>query len=230
MRLDKFLANNTGISRKDIKRFARNGLIELNGEVVKDVAQHMAEDDEVRLDGCAVNALGSVYLMVHKPEGYVCSTEDGENLTLLDLVGYDYGELHAAGRLDKDATGLVLLTNDGQWSHVITSPKHNHSKAYFVVLDRPVEENYGQRLAEGLMLEGEKHPTKPAQWEAIGEFSGQLTITEGRYHQVKRMFAAMGNHVVSLHRERIASIHLDQDLDPGDFRHLTPEEVDTIHE
>ncbi|RKW37748.1 MAG: pseudouridine synthase, partial [Moraxella sp.] len=133
--------------------------------------------------------------------------------------------LHSAGRLDVDTTGLVLLTDDGQWSHRITSPKHHYPKTYLVTLADPVEANYSQACAEGILLRGEKEPTKPAELEILDDYNVNLTISEGRYHQVKRMFAALGNKVVGLHRWKIGNLTLDDDLGEGEFRPLTEKEI-----
>ncbi len=137
-------------------------------------------------------------------------------------------KLHAAGRLDIDTTGLVLMTDDGQWSHRITSPRHHCEKTYLVTLESPVADDTAEQFAKGVQLHNEKDLTKPAVLEVITPTQVRLTISEGRYHQVKRMFAAVGNHVVELHRERIGGITLDADLAPGEYRPLTEEEIASV--
>jgi len=134
--------------------------------------------------------------------------------------------LHIAGRLDIDTTGLVLITDDGQWSHRITSPKHQHEKTYLIDLDTPITENQIRILTEGVQLKDEKKRSLPAKIEVITELQIKMTITEGKYHQVKRMMAAVGNHVVKLHRQQIGNIELDADLKPGEWRKLTEGEID----
>ena len=137
-------------------------------------------------------------------------------------------KLHAAGRLDIDTTGLVLMTDDGQWSHRITSPRHHCEKTYLVELENPLEEGVAEQFAKGVQLHNEKDLTKPAVLEVITPTEVRLTISEGRYHQVKRMFAAVGNHVVGLHRERIGDITLDASLEPGEYRPLTEDEIASV--
>lgn len=137
-------------------------------------------------------------------------------------------KLHAAGRLDIDTTGLVLMTDDGQWSHRITSPKHHCEKTYLVTLEHPVAEDTAEQFAVGVQLHNEATLTKPAQLEVIEPQLVRLTISEGRYHQVKRMFGAVGNRVAALHRERIGAIVMDEDLAPGEYRPLTEEEIASV--
>ena len=164
--------------------------------------------------------------MLHKPQGYICSHEDGDYPTIYQFFDYPLSvRLHSAGRLDVDTTGLVLLTDDGQWSHRITSPKFHCEKTYLVTLADPVEANYVQACADGILLRGEKEPTKPATLEILDDYNVNLTLSEGRYHQVKRMFAALGNKVVALHRWKIGNVVLDEHLAEGEFRSLTEEEI-----
>lgn len=137
-------------------------------------------------------------------------------------------KLHAAGRLDIDTTGLVLMTDDGQWSHRVTSPKHHCEKTYLVTLEHSLAANTAQRFAAGVQLHNEKSLTRPAQSEKINDRQVRLTISEGRYHQVKRMFAAIGNRVIALHRERIGTIVMDKDLASGAYRPLTAEEIASV--
>jgi 16S rRNA pseudouridine516 synthase len=167
--------------------------------------------------------------MLNKPQGYVCSTDDPDHPTVLyfleEPVAY---KLHAAGRLDIDTTGLVLMTDDGQWSHRITSPRHQCEKTYLVTLENPLADDTAAQFEAGVQLHNEDSLTKPAQLEQVDERVVRLTISEGRYHQVKRMFAAVGNHVVALHRERIGGIVMDEDLEPGQYRPLTEQEIASV--
>lgn len=137
-------------------------------------------------------------------------------------------KLHAAGRLDIDTTGLVLMTDDGQWSHRITSPRHHCEKTYLVTLESPVSDDTAEQFTKGVQLHNEKDLTKPALLDVLTPTEVRLTISEGRYHQVKRMFAAVGNRVVGLHRERIGEIALDPELEPGEYRPLTEEEIASV--
>jgi ribosomal small subunit pseudouridine synthase A len=227
MRLDKFLAETTGLTRSQAAKVLRQSAVTVNGKIEKSGAVKVSPDDEIYYDGERLTWVeNGQYIMLHKPQGYICSHEDGDYPTIYQFFDYPLSaRLHSAGRLDVDTTGLVLLTDDGQWSHRITSPKHHYPKTYLVTLVDPVEANYSQACAEGILLRGEKEPTKPAALEILDDYNVNLTISEGRYHQVKRMFAALGNKVVGLHRWKIGNLVLDDDLGEGEFRHLTEEEI-----
>ncbi|WFQ80109.1 16S rRNA pseudouridine(516) synthase RsuA [Xenorhabdus sp. SF857] len=230
MRLDKFLSQQLGISRNDVGRELRAGRVTVGDEIIKTRAYKLKSDQQVAYDGTILQQLnGPRYFMLNKPQGYVCSTDDPSNPTILYFIDEPVShQLHSAGRLDIDTTGLVLLTDDGQWSHRITSPKHHCEKTYLVRLEHPVAEDTEQKFLAGVQLNGEKTLTKPAQLEIIEPELVRLTISEGRYHQVKRMFAAVGNHVVALHRARIGEIYLDPALEPGEYRALTDNEINSI--
>jgi 16S rRNA pseudouridine516 synthase len=230
MRLDKFLSQQLGLSRTQVGRELRNEKVTVNGEPIKSGACKLAESDIVEYEGHELRQItGPRYFMLNKPAGFVCSTDDPDNPTILYFIDEPMAEkLHAAGRLDMDTTGLVLLTDDGQWSHRITSPKHHCEKDYYVTLRQPLEDSVAVQFAEGIQLHNEKTLTKPAVLVKIDSEHVRLTITEGRYHQVKRMFAAVGNHVTELHRERIGAIKLDEDLAPGEYRELTDEEINSV--
>ena len=227
MRLDKFLAEQTGLTRSQANKVLRQSAVQINGEIEKNGARKISSADQIIFDGQLLEWLeGPQYFMLNKPQGYVCSNDDGDYPTIYQFFDYPLaGKLHSAGRLDVDTTGLVLLTDDGQWSHRITSPKHHCEKTYLVTLADPIEANYQLACEQGILLRGEKTPTKPAKLEIIDDYNLYLTISEGRYHQVKRMFAALGNKVIALHRCRIGAIELDQDLQEGEFRALTEQEV-----
>ncbi|MEZ8143847.1 16S rRNA pseudouridine(516) synthase RsuA [Enterovibrio sp. FF113] len=226
IRLDKFLCETVGVTRTQATRLLKEKRVTVNGDIVKSGSLKIAEDADVEFDGASLHLSGPRYIMMNKPEGYVCSHEDGHNPTvfiLVDEVGAD--KLHIAGRLDCDTTGLLLLTDDGQWSHRVTSPKHKCDKVYRVVLDDPISEETADVFSEGLLLRGEKTDTLPAQLEQVSEKEALLTIHEGKYHQVKRMFAAVGNRVVGLHRESVGELVLDDSLEPGQYRALTAQEI-----
>lgn len=230
MRLDKFLSQQLGISRSLVARELRAGNVMVDDEVVKSGSMQVGVDNEVAYDGnVLVQVTGPRYFMLNKPEGYVCSTDDPTHPTILYFIDEPIAQkLHAAGRLDIDTTGLVLLTDDGQWSHRITSPKHHCEKTYRVQLSEDISDDVATQFEQGVMLNGEKSLTKPAQLEIISPREVRLTISEGRYHQVKRMFAAVGNHVCGLHRERVGEIRLDEQLEPGEYRPLTEAEIESI--
>ncbi|PNH82570.1 16S rRNA pseudouridine(516) synthase RsuA [Vibrio diazotrophicus] len=229
MRLDKFLCDALGTTRKESTQILKSGEVTVDGEVQKVGSFKVTEQSDVEWQGREIRISGPRYIMLYKPQGYVCSHEDGFNHTafvLLDEV--NMRDLHFAGRLDVDTTGLVLITDDGQWSHRITSPKHKCDKLYRVWLDDPIQLDYQEKFATGIELRNERELTLPAQMEVIDEKQVLLTIHEGKYHQVKRMFAALGNKVVGLHRERVGNIVLDESLEPGEYRYLTEEEVASI--
>jgi len=226
MRLDKFVCDCTGLTRSQAGKLIRQGEILLNGVPCKQPAQQIKDADVVLLDDEPLQLTGPRYILLHKPAGYVCSTDDPDHNTVFVLLDEpNIEKLHTVGRLDLDTTGLLLITDDGQWSHKISSPKHECAKTYRAWLADPVEDSAIAQFAEGVMLRGEKTPTKPAQLEIISPTECLLTIHEGRYHQVKRMFAALGNKVVQLHRERVGPLALGSELAEGEYRHLTAEEV-----
>ncbi len=226
MRLDKFVCECTGLTRSQAGKLIRQGDIVLNGVLCKQPAQQINATDVVLLDDQQLQLTGPRYILLHKPAGYVCSTDDPDHNTVFVLLDEPNSEkLHTVGRLDLDTTGLLLITDDGQWSHKISSPKHECAKTYRAWLADPVEDSAIAQFAEGVLLRGEKTLTKPAQLEIISPTECLLTIHEGRYHQVKRMFAALGNKVVRLHRERVGPLTLDSSLAEGEYRHLTVEEV-----
>ncbi len=240
-RIDKFISNNTDLSRSDVRKRIKAKRVELNGEVVSSVDLHTKPNkDIVMLDGVQVEAIGDVYLMLNKPQGYVCANEDGQHPTVIDLLKQSENfagktlkslpikDLQIAGRLDVDTTGMVLITNDGKWNHNITSPSVDCKKVYHVSLDAPLSSSVPALFAKGIQLEGEKKITRPAFLDVISPTKVRLSLSEGKYHQVKRMFAAAGNHVTRLHRESIAGLKLDSMLTPGQFRYISKEELSLI--
>ncbi len=229
VRLDKFIADATDHSRAQIKRCIGKGLVSVNGCVVRSPAQHIALTDRVVFDGRQVTAHQPRYIMLNKPIGYICSTEDEMHPSVLNLLDIENRRtLHIAGRLDVDTTGLVLITDDGQWSHNITAPKKKCSKVYEVTLAEALAPSAIEVFEKGVLLRGDSTPTKPAALEIKSAKQAILTIQEGRYHQVKRMFASMGNKVTALHRTQIGHIQLDNTLETGEWRHLTEAEVASI--
>ncbi|MEZ9230745.1 16S rRNA pseudouridine(516) synthase RsuA [Vibrio amylolyticus] len=229
MRLDKFLCDSLGVTRKEAHQILRSKAVMIDGKMEKRAALHVNEESVVEWQGNQLKLSGPRYIMLYKPEGFVCSHEDGTNPTafeLLDEIKMD--QLHFAGRLDVDTTGLVLITDDGQWSHRITSPKHKCEKTYRVWLIDPVEDDYVEKFKQGIQLKSEDGLTLPAHLDVRAEKEVLLTIHEGKYHQVKRMFAALGNKVEALHREKIGEIEMDESLELGEYRFLTVEEVNSI--
>ncbi|MET0071254.1 MAG: 16S rRNA pseudouridine(516) synthase RsuA [Candidatus Thiodiazotropha sp.] len=226
LRLDRYLSNTTDLTRSQARRALRGGRVTVDGETVMQGATQIPTDARVMLDGVPVMPPLPRYFMLNKPLGVVCATRDPSQRTVLDLFDVPRrSRLHIAGRLDIDSSGLVLVTDDGQWSHRITAPSKRCRKCYRVTLAEPLGEQQATRLAAGLLLRGESKPTRPAMIERLSESELRLAITEGRYHQVKRMFAALGNRVLALHRESIGELQLDQTLEPGAYRPLLPQEI-----
>lgn len=227
MRLDKFLTHTTDLTRTLAKQVIRQQRVMINNKTAQSPAQIILTTDDVKLDGELLSFPGNRYIMLHKPAGYVCTREDTHHTDVFSLLD-NSDDLHAAGRLDADTTGLVLLTNDGQWSHKVTSPRRQCGKVYLVTLEQSLTPQQITQLTQGVMLHGEDKPTLPAQLEILSEKQVRFTIHEGKYHQVKRMFAAVENKVTALHRQSIGEIRLDDNLKPGAWRELTNEEYRSI--
>ncbi|WP_319783021.1 pseudouridine synthase [Oceanisphaera sp. IT1-181] len=224
MRLDKFICKSTELSRTEARRVIHAGEIIVNGEIVTNEATQVHENNLITLAGRRLVARPSRYLMMHKPAGTLCSNVDGVYPSLFHRLDIDRADdLHIVGRLDADTTGLVLLTDDGRWSYHITHPDSGCNKVYRVTLRDSLTPDTAQLFNQGIRLQGEAKLTLPAQLESVTPTEVLLTIVEGRFHQVKRMFAAVGNKVVSLHREQIDQLRLDVPV--GEWRHLTAEEV-----
>jgi 16S rRNA pseudouridine516 synthase len=226
LRLDKYISNATDLSRTDVKKLIKSGLVSIDDETAKSGSQKVTDDQEIAIEGSTIQLMTTRYFMMNKPAGVVSATKDHTNPTALDLI-YEHrnDQLQIAGRLDIDTTGLLLITDDGQWNHIVTSPRTDCKKIYAVELENAVSEDYHKKLEAGIALEGEKRRCLPATMQVIDDHHIQLSISEGRYHQVKRMITSLGNEVISLHRLQIGGIALDPELEPGDYRPLTEEEI-----
>lgn len=232
MRLDKFLSKATELSRKDCKKILHAGEVTVNGEVVKDASLHIDEvDDDIEWAGEPLSvAMGNRYLLLYKPEGFECTLKPKEWPIVTDLIDVpQLGSLRIAGRLDVNTTGALLLSDDGGFLHRVTSPKHHVAKVYELTLADPMTEAQQafaiQELAKGIMLEDEYDKTKPAELSFSDATHAKLVLTEGKYHQVKRMMGYFGNKVIELHRASIGNITL-AGLEKGESRFLTAEEID----
>ncbi len=229
IRLDRLLSQATGLSRKQAGIEIRKRRVRLGEETVRDPALRVAADAPVFWRDRPVALQGPRYLLMHKPAGLVCARRDPVHATVLDLLPPELAAgLHLVGRLDRDTTGLLLLTDDGDWSHRLTSPRHGCAKTYLAELADPLPKEAERAFAEGILLRNEKRPTRPARLERLDERRARVVLHEGRYHQVRRMFAALGNRVVSLHREAVGPLVLDDDLAPGAWRELTSAEVESL--
>lgn len=231
MKLVRLLANLGYGSRKEVQRLIRSGA------VTDDSGRVLGEGDfpphgKILFRGEPLDPLFPLTIMLNKPDGYTCSSDD-PGATIYDLLPERFAHrnpgLNPIGRLDKDTTGLLLLTDDGKLLHRIIHPKSHCLKVYHATLDRPLEGHEGGLFASGeLLLNGELKPLLPAGFVALGETEALVTMHEGRYHQVRRMFAAAGNHVTALKRVSIGGLKLPDDLEEGDWRMLTPEEAAAV--
>ncbi|RTZ47680.1 pseudouridine synthase [Candidimonas sp. SYP-B2681] len=226
MRLDKYLCESTDLTRSQARSALLAGEITVNGEVIKKGTHVVRDGDVVQWDDETLAPIGLRYIMLNKPVGYECTLRNSQYPPVISLLDVDKRDrLHTVGRLDVETTGLILITDDGQWTHRIISPRHRCDKVYVATLAEPLPDNAEDLFAAGILLDGEDKPTLPAVLERVDERRARLTIQEGKYHQVRRMFASLGNHVLALHRERIGSLALDADLLAGESRYLTPIEV-----
>jgi 16S rRNA pseudouridine516 synthase len=228
-RLDRYLSHATGLSRREAQRVIRAGEVRVAEAVVRDPGAQVSPGIAVGWAGEMLATPAHRYFMVHKPAGVVCATRDAQHPTVLELIDApNPADLHLVGRLDLDATGLVLVTDDGAWSHRVMSPRHKVPKTYRVTLAEPLTDKAIAALQKGVELKEEKRRALPALVERVSDTVVRLTITEGKYHQVKRMMAAVKNHVVALHRESIGAIVLDPELEQGAVRALSVAEIASL--
>jgi len=227
MRLDRFVCKSTELTKHDATRLINKGEIFVNGKVITDEASQVHENNQITLNGQPLKARAFRYIQIHKPANTICSNIDEVYPSLFNYLKIDkVSELHVAGRLDSDTTGLVLVTDDGRWSFDIIRPEKQCKKVYRVGLSKPITDDVIDQFRNGIKLQGESNLTRPAELVIISPSEGLLTITEGKFHQVKRMFSTVGNRVVSLHREAIGEISLDVKV--GQWRYLTANEVSSF--
>ncbi|CAM4154755.1 pseudouridine synthase [Vibrio agarivorans] len=227
MRLDKFILKSTELTKIEVVQRINAGQVSVNGHVVENEANQVHESNTILLNGAQLKARDFRYILMHKPAGTICSNIDEVYPSVFNYLEVEHvSELHIAGRLDADTTGLVLITDDGRWSFNITTPTKECRKVYRVGLSRPIAEDVASKFQQGILLQGEQKLTRPAKLEIVSPQEVLLTITEGKFHQVKRMFSAVGNRVVSLHREAIGAVCLDVDV--GQWRYLTDLEVQSF--
>ena len=227
MRLDQLIRKATGRSGRALREVLRTSDVRVNGALATSPGQPVGRFDHVELDGLIVQANTARYLALHKPAGVVSATTDPEHRTVIDLIGEPWREeLHLAGRLDRFTTGLVILTNDSDFSEALTLPGRKVPKGYRVETNRAITPDAAAAIRTGMRFDKENVTTHPAQLELAGERSCNLTIFEGKHHQVKRMFARFDIKVEALHRFRIGEIWLEEEqLPPGSYRDLHPEEL-----
>lgn len=228
-RIDKIISAQTEYSRKDVKKLVLQKRVKLNGEVVlKSDVKIDESNDIITIDGKEINVVENVYLILNKPEGYISATEDRTQKTVLDLIDekYSHRELFPAGRLDKDTTGMMIITDDGMFAHNILAPKKHISKTYEVEIDIPVTKDMAKGFETGIELND--GVCKKASLEITGEYTAIVILTEGRYHQIKRMFGCFGAKVTKLHRVAMGQLKLPKDLKEGESRELLKEEIDLL--
>jgi len=228
-RLDKLLSKKLSISRKDVRLILAQQRVFVDGIVATDIGQQIDKFSLVECDDEILQKQQTIYLMLNKPIGVVSATKDEKHKTVIDLITIpEKNTLHIVGRLDLNTSGLVLLTNDSSWSERLTLPESKVKKKYHVTLEKSLTDEYIDAFALGMYFSYEGITTKPAKLEIISEFVAIVTLTEGRYHQVKRMFGRFDNKVLKLHRQQIGNLSLDTRLQNGQSRVLTQEEVSSI--
>ncbi|MEZ0535839.1 pseudouridine synthase [Caldicellulosiruptoraceae bacterium PP1] len=226
MRLDKFLANSGIGTRSEVKKIIKNGLVKVNGIVVLDSDYKIDENiDIIEVSENTINFKKDIYLMLNKPKGVICSTESSSRnvFNLLDS-SYIHKKVHTVGRLDKDTEGLLIITNNGEYTHNVISPKKQIEKEYYVELLYDIDIEKIKEFEKGVILD-DGYKTLPAKYEIIDNNKVNLIITEGKFHQVKRMFIAIGNQVTYLKRIRIGSLQLDNSLKLGEYKEINEEQA-----
>ncbi|KAA9275514.1 pseudouridine synthase [Staphylococcus epidermidis] len=228
MRLDKFLANMGVGTRLEVKQLLKKGSVKVNQNIVKLPKLHVnPNSDEIMVNDEVVSYIDKVYIMLNKPKGYISATEDELHPTIIDLIPeYAHLNIFPVGRLDKDTEGLLLVTNDGQFNHEVMNPNKHVSKTYEVYSKHPITQFDIDKFKSGIELSDGK--LKPAILKKVDDYVSHVTIYEGKYHQVKRMFHSIENEVLELKRIKIAQLELDHNLDLGSYRLLTQIDFDNL--
>ena len=228
-RIDKIIAAQTEYSRKDVKKLILQKRVRVNNELISKSEEKVNENtDIITIDGQTINIQQFVYLILNKPKGYISATEDKTQQTVLDLIDekYKHRQLFPAGRLDKDTTGMMIITDDGQFAHNILAPKKHISKTYEVEIDIPVTQEMKKGFENGVKLND--GICKTANLEVTGEYTAIVVLSEGRYHQIKRMFGCFGAKVVNLNRIAMGGLKLPSDLNLGESRELSKQEIELL--
>ncbi|REL27797.1 16S rRNA pseudouridine(516) synthase [Thalassotalea euphylliae] len=220
-RIDKFIAQHLNIARKQVRVIIAQQRVVVDDIVVTHVDQQINKFSVIALDGKVIQRETAHYLMLHKPVGVVCATTDKQHKTVIDLIDESFKkQLHIVGRLDLNTSGLVLLTNDSRWSEALTDPKHKVEKHYQVTLANKLTPEYITAFADGMYFGCEDITTQPARLTILDDYRAHVVLTEGKYHQIKRMFGRFRNPVLALHRSRIGSFELPDSLLPGQYKAL----------
>ena len=227
IRLDKMLSHMGYGTRKEVKELIRKGFVSVDGETIKSDDYKVDENSEVIICDEKVNYEEYVYLMLNKPDGYISATYDNNLPTVLDLIyGYESRNLFPVGRLDIDTYGLLILTNDGMLAHKVLSPKYHVAKKYYLKYDGIYNDSFIDTFKKGIKIDD--YITKPAIFENLGNNEAYITISEGKFHQIKRMMEYLGCEVTYLERIEFGGIKLDNSLKRGEFRPLSKEEIDIL--
>jgi len=224
-RLDRFISEQCQINRKKVRLLLAQNRVSVDGVIATDVAQPIDKFSIISLDNQIIQKNKPLYIMLHKPVGVVCATKDDKHQTVINLLSGllspdEKASLHIVGRLDLNTSGLVLLTNDSRWSEQLTSPKSKVPKHYLVTLQNPLSEEYIQTFSKGMYFAFENITTKPVVLKIISPFQAEVILTEGRYHQIKRMFGRFNNPVIALHRISIGHYVLDESLKVGESKSI----------
>lgn len=226
VRIDKLLCDNLNISRKEAKALLSDAKVKINGVVITKCDEKFEEDSEISVDGRVINCQKHIYVMLNKPKGVVSASDDKKEKTVVDLLPDEFKRknIFPAGRLDKDTVGFVLMTDDGDFAHRILSPKNHIEKTYIAQIDHDLSDDDIKQFEEGIVL-ADNTVCLRAKCKMIGEKLAEVKVVEGRYHQVKRMFASLSNRVVELKRVKMGDLELDESLKEGECRLITQDEL-----
>ena len=227
-RLDKIISQHTGLGKRDVKLLLARQRVLVDDVVCTTADTLIGQFTQLQIDGDIVQSEQPVYVVLNKPKGVVSATTDAVHQTVLQLLPEEFSNLHIAGRLDLNSTGLVLLTNDGSWSSRITGPDTKLAKRYRVTVQNPLSTDYIQAFSEGMYFGYEDITTAPAQLQIVSDCVADVALTEGRYHQIKRMFGRFRNPVLELHRYQVGSLQLPANLAIGDYWQLTKAEAEGV--
>ncbi len=229
VQLERFIKLKSRFSLRQVRDLILQGQVRVDGCTTTDTRHPVHAFTHVELEGQTLQKVTPRYIMLNKPQGMVSATSHPDHATVIDCIKEPYSvELHLAGRLDFNSTGLLVLSNDGQWSRKLTQPELKRAKTYLVTTEDPITTEYQKMFASGMYFKFEGISLQPASLDIISTHQARLTIYEGRYHQIKRMFGHFDNKVTSLHRESMGCICLDTSLKPGEYRHLSVAEVDSL--
>ena len=224
-RLDRFISEKCQINRKKVRLLLAQKRVSVDDVIASDTAQIIDKFSLIKLDGQIIQENQAFYIMLHKPIGVVCATKDNKHKTVIELIDLNLtsaekASLHIVGRLDLNTSGLVLLTNDSRWSEQLTSPVNKVAKRYLVTLKNPIHSEYISAFANGMYFSYEEITTKPVELNILSQYCAEVFLTEGRYHQIKRMFGRFDNPVIALHRTSIGSYILDESLPIGESKFI----------